>query len=691
MAAKVQRSFHTRVYILIACFLAWSFLLAFRLVNLQLFQYIDLSKLARRQQNRVFEIGPKRGTIYDRRNRELAVSIDVESVFAVSTEISAKEQVASQLARALNLNREDILRKLTSSHGFVWMKRKADFAEVASVKSLRLPGIYFEKESKRFYPKRELASNTIGCVGTDNDGLSGLEFAYDKLVRGKPGQALLMTDARQRSFSSIEKAPTAGEDLVLTIDEYIQYLVEQELSSQVKKSQAIGGTVVVMDPRSGEILAMASLPTFNPNQYWKSSTEYWRNRAILSVYEPGSTFKIITAATALEEHLVTPEEPIDCRGGAIVVGGRRIHDHKAYGVLSVREVVAHSSNVGVIQLGFRIGKERFERYIRNFGFGSPTDVDLPGESKGLLRPASQWPAVTLANISMGQGIGVTPLQLLTAVSSIANGGYLVRPHIVQQVGTGGIQRISFEPERNRKRVLSTETTQEVKEMLTSVITAGTGKEAQLEGYTAGGKTGTAQKIEANGRYSHSKFISSFVGFAPLENPAIAVVVTIDEPRGQYYGAQVAAPVFRSIAEKTLRYLSIPPDQPLTLLQVAKLRQQEKEAIGDPDVEQPGLVDAAWEAEMVPAIDREVVEETPSALAASSAQEEYNSFDIEAANSVKVPDLRGKSLRNVVSELSALGLQVKPHGSGVVTEQFPAPGTNVIPGSKISIQFSRHIF
>jgi cell division protein FtsI/penicillin-binding protein 2 len=690
MAAKAHQSFHTRVYILIAGLLVWSFILAFRLVNLQLFQYIDLSKRAKRQQNRVFEISPKRGTIYDRRNRELAVSINVESVFAVPTEVPTKDQAASQLARALNLNRADVLRKLTSSHSFAWLKRKADYAEVAAVKSLQLPGIYFEKESKRFYPKRELASPAIGCVGTDNDGLSGLEFAYDKLVRGQPGQALLMTDARQRTFSSIERAPTAGQDLVLTIDEYIQYLVEQELSSQVKKSQAIGGTAVVMDPHSGEILAMASLPTFNPNQYWKYPSETWRNRAILSVYEPGSTFKIITAATALEEHLATPEEPIDCRGGAIVVGGRRIRDHKAYGVLSVREVVAHSSNVGAIQLGFRIGKERFERYIRSFGFGSPTDVDLPGESKGLLKPASQWPAVTLATISMGQGIGVTPLQLLTAVSSIANGGYLVRPHIVQQVNAGGVQRISFEPERIRKRVLSMETTQQLKDMLTSVITAGTGKEAQLEGFTAAGKTGTAQKIEANGRYSHSKFISSFVGFAPLENPAIAVVVTVDEPRGQYYGGQVAAPVFRNIAEKTLRYLSIPPDQPLTSLQLAKLRRQEKEAMGDPDIEQPGLMDADWEAEVVPAIDRETVEPTQSHLTTSS-EEEYNSFDIEGANSVKVPDLSGKSLRTVVSELSALGLQVKAHGSGLVTEQFPSPGTGVIPGSKISIQFSRHNF
>jgi membrane peptidoglycan carboxypeptidase len=291
---------------------------------------------------------------------------------------------------------------------------------------------------------------------------------------------------------------------------------------------------------------------------------------------------------------------------------------------------------------------------------------------------------------MGQGIGVTPLQLLTAVSSIANEGYLVKPHIVQQVGTGAIQKVSFEPEQNRRRVLSTATTELVKEMLTGVITAGTGREAQLEGFSAAGKTGTAQKIEANGRYSHSKFISSFVGFAPLENPAIAIVVTVDEPHGQYYGGQVAGPVFRNIAEKTLRYLSIPPDQPLTPLQLAKLRRQEKEVTGDADVEQPELTEADWE--VVPVVHKDEVEASqPASLTPSLEEEVYNNVDIEGANSVEVPDLRGKSLRTVMSELSKLGFQVKAVGSGLVTEQFPSPGTRVIPGSKISIQFSRHIF
>jgi cell division protein FtsI (penicillin-binding protein 3) len=689
MSSKHQELFHTRIYILIAIFLSWSFLLAFRLVNLQIFQYVDLSNRARRQQSRAFEISPKRGSIYDRGNRELAVSIEVDSVFAIPSEIPVKETAAAQLATALGLNRWDVMKKLTNSRGFTWLKRKVDYSEVLKVKNLSLPGIYFQKESKRFYPKRELAAHVLGYVGMDNEGLSGLEFAYEKHIKGKPGRALLMTDARKRSFSSLEKVPTAGNDLRLTIDEYIQYLVEQELITQIKKSQAIGGTAIVMDPHTGEILSMASYPSFNPNHYWQYSPDQWKNRAILSIYEPGSTFKIITAATALEEHLTVPDERINCLNGAIVVGGRRIRDHNPYGILSVREIVARSSNVGAIQLGFRIGKERFERYIRNFGFGDSTNVDLPGESRGLLRPASQWPAVTLATISIGQGIGVTPLQLLTAVSSIANGGFLVRPHVVQRILSGSIEEIGFEPDSFRKRVLSSTTTSEIKEMLTGVITAGTGREAQLEGFSAAGKTGTAQKLEANGRYSHSKFIASFVGFAPLENPVIAIVVTIDEPHGQYYGGQVAAPVFRNMAEKILRYLSIVPDQPLTPYQLVKLRKG-RGAGNAINADQPELLDLDWE--VAPAIHKDHVESTqPAALTADSEEEGYNNVDLGGSTSVEVPDFLGKSLRSVMSETTKLGLQVNALGSGLVVEQYPSARSRVAPGSKITIKFSRRVY
>jgi len=685
MPAKPKESFPARIFVLCSFFLVWSVLLISRFVHLQIFQYVDLSAKAERQQSRSFEISPQRGTIYDRRGRELAVSVNVDSVYAIASEIADKRRAADMIAQALGLKQQTILAKLKATRGFLWLKRKIDYAEAAKVKALGLRGVYFEKESKRFYPNRELAAHVLGYVGMDDEGLSGLEFAYQRKIGGLPGRMLLRSDARQRSFSRREKPPEPGEDLVLTIDQTVQYIAEQELAAQVKQSNALGGTVIVMEPQSGEILAMASYPAFNPNYYAKYSPEHWRNRAILSIYEPGSTFKIFTAATALEEHLAKPDDLIDCKNGSIVVGKHRIRDHKPYGVLPVREVVAYSSNVGAVQLGFRIGKERFEKYIRSFGFGAPTAVELPGEAKGLLRPSSQWPTVTLANIAMGQGIGVTPMQLVTAVSAIANGGYRVKPRIVQRTRSSTVEKVSFEPEAARRRILSTRTASELTEMLTGVVKRGTGKSSQLEGFSAAGKTGTAQKIDPNGRYSHSRFIASFVGFAPAERPALAMVVTIDEPRGHYYGGEVAAPVFRNIAEQTLRYLAISPDQELTSDQLAKRRHLQA-SIPDLAHDQFEPVNALWEGESdAPPAPQPGVPAAPAALPVAEP-EAAGSFS-EAAT-IEVPDLRGRSMRAAIAELSKLGLQLGAFGSGLVVEQSPAPASKVEPGSKVMIKLSR---
>ena len=685
MPAKPKESFPARIFILSSFFLIWSVLLISRFVDLQIFQYADLSAKAERQQSRSFEISPQRGTIYDRRGRELAVSVNVDSVFAISSEIADKKQAADMLAQALGLKRQTILTKLKATRGFLWLKRKIDYTEAAKAKALGLRGVYFEKESKRFYPNRELAAHVLGYVGMDDEGLSGLEFAYQKKIGGSPGRMLLRSDARQRSFSSVEKPPEPGEDLVLTIDQTLQYIAEQELAAQVKQSNALGGTVIVMEPHSGDILAMASYPVFNPNYYAKYSPEHWRNRAIVSIYEPGSTFKIFTAATALEEHLTTPDDLIDCMHGAIAVGKHRIRDHKPYGVLSVREVVVYSSNVGAVQLGFRIGKQRFEKYIRTFGFGAPTAVDLPGEAKGLLRPSSQWPTVTLANIAMGQGIGVTPMQLVTAVSSIANGGYRVKPRIVQRTRSGAVEKVSFEPEAARSRILSSRTASELTEMLTGVVKRGTGKSSQLEGFSAAGKTGTAQKIDPNGRYSHSRFIASFVGFAPAERPALAMVITIDEPHGHYYGGEVAAPVFRNIAEQALRYLAISPDQELSAAQLAKRRRLQT-SIPDLAHDQFEPVNVLWEGESgaPPAPQPAVL--TSSAALPVAEPEAARSFSEVAT--IEVPDLRGRSMRAALAELSKLGLQLGAFGSGLVVEQSPAPASKVESGSKVMIKLSR---
>ena len=689
MASRAQDRFHIRTFILSGFFLAWVALLIFRLIDLQVFQYRYLSSRAKRQQNRSLEISAKRGTVYDRNGHELAVSIAVDSIYAVTQDIIDKGHVATKLAQALGVSRQEILNKLIGDRSFVWVRRKLDDAEATRVRKLGLPGIYFEKESKRFYPNRELAAHVLGYAGMDNEGLSGVEFAFDKKVGGIPGAVLLKTDAKQRSYASFEKAPIPGEDLFLTVDQTVQYIAEQELAAQVRKSNALGGTAIVMDPYSGEILAMASNPTYNPNFYAKYPSDHWKNRSILSIYEPGSTFKIITAAAALEENLAKPDETINCMNGSLVVGKHRIRDHKSYGLLTVREIVTYSSNIGAVQLGFRVGKERFERYIRSFGFGSPTEVELPGEAKGLLRPSSEWPAVTLANISMGQGIGVTPMQLATAVCAIANGGYRVRPRIILKPRSNGLEKVSYETKSSQGHILSSHTCRLIKEMLTGVVTKGTGKASQLEGFTAAGKTGTAQKIDPNGRYSHTRFIASFVGFAPIERPAIVVVVTIDEPHGQYYGGVVAAPVFRTIAQRTLRYLSVLPDQDLKPNERSTRSNANPMLTMIPDLSEDQFdpLDAASEMEQPASF------ETPDPKVASRVIDSQGSFiedqELDGVGAILVPDLRGRSLRSAVAEINKLGLNLSAQGSGFVVEQSPNASTRVSPGARIVIHLNRN--
>jgi len=687
MSTQRPKLFGTRLGLLVLFFVAWSCLIVFRLVDLQIVRYPEMRERARRQQTRVFEISPKRGTIYDRRNRELAVSIKVESVFAVPHKIADKSRTADLLARTLGLDSDRVRRRLEGARSFCWIKRKVDYPQVRKVRELDLPGIHFETENKRFYPKRELAAHVLGYVGMDNEGLAGLEHLYERDVRGTPGRILLHTDARKRYFSSVERPPTAGADLVLTMDESIQYLVEQELQAQVEKSRARGGAAIVMNPSTGAILAMANVPTFNPNHYGRYSETAWRNQSILNIYEPGSTFKVFTAAAALEEGLTTPEEQIHCMNGGIVIGKHRIRDHKPFGWLSVREVIARSSNVGVIQLGFRIGKQRLERYLRHYGFGRPTQVDLPGEARGLLRPASDWYTVDLGTISMGQGIGVTPLQMITAAGMIANGGEWIPPRVVERVRSDRISRSPSSSQAGSRRVLRRETAETIKEMMSLVVAEGTGRRARLRGFSAAGKTGTAQKVDERGRYSHTQFIASFVGFAPVDNPAISMVVLIDEPRGLYYGGQVAAPVFKKIAEKTLNYLSVPPDQP------------QQEWRDDPRVakhsgEDP-LNDSAMDAVSGTAASLKGQQALGlSATTESVPQEQdlgsYEDAEIDGLAVVAVPNFLGKSLRMVMAEGTRARLQVEAEGAGLVVRQSPAPDSKVVPGSKVRVQLNRKL-
>ena len=478
----------------------WMVGLLVRLYQLEIFEYVELLSRAQRQQQRTVEVAPERGAIYDRQMHPLAMSLAAESVYAVPTDISNKELAASLLAPVLDLDRNDLLGRLNAFKSFCWVKRKISSQEVERVLDLNLKGIYFQKEMKRFYPKGELAAPVLGYVGLDDKGLGGLEYGF-KDIEGKSGRVLLAEDARRQSFQSSEWEGHAGKSLVLTLDENVQFIAEKALGQTVQKFHAAGGVAIVEDPNTGEILAMAGAPSFDPNNYTDSAPLARIDRPVSMVYEPGSVFKIVTVSAALEENLTTPHEVIDCQEGSITIAGHVIHDDERFGLLTVAEVLAHSSDVGAIKLGLRLGDDRLYQYIRKFGFGARTNVDLPGEERGLLRPPSAWSAISIGAVSMGQEVGVTPIQLISAYSAIANGGILIQPRLVRDVYQGN-SHDTLPPARGR-RVVSEQTAATMRQMFAGVIDHGTGTTARVSGYTAGGKTGTAQKIDATGHYSKS--------------------------------------------------------------------------------------------------------------------------------------------------------------------------------------------
>ncbi len=644
---------------------AWAIAIVIRLVQLQLFEHERLLALALEQQQESIEIAAERGVIYDRSLDSLAVSLDLVSVYLNPRQVEDLERTARLLAQALSLDHTELERRLSSTlsgRSFVWIKRKISFKETERVKGLELPGVYFLKEGKRFYPNRELACHLLGFVGTDNYGLYGIEQLYDRELRGKPGRLIVKQDARRSSFSTEEVEPSIpGRSLVLTIDRGIQYIVEQELAAAVESSGALGGTVVVMEPHTGEILAMAAWPPFNPNRFQEYSPEVWRNPAIAEAYEPGSTFKIVAAAAALEEGLARTDEYIDCERGQIRVRGHLFHDHKPFGLLSFSEVIENSSGVGAIKLGLRLGEERLYNYIRRFGFGQKTGIDLPGEHAGLLREPASWSGISIGAISFGQEIGVTPLQIARALCTIANGGFLIKPHVVRSIRTHHGREV-YQAEYERTRVISATTAEAMARVLASAVERGTGKAARLSGYGAAGKTGTAQKV-IRGVYSRSKFVASFAGFAPLKNPAVAVVVILDEPQGLYYGGQVAAPVFKRIAERALYVLGVPKElerKPEELLLA------ENGSFADLPLDQPPER-SSWEA----------------------GPEEIQAIVIHASEgAILMPDFRGKSLREVAGQCAVLGLKPRFTGMGVAVEQIPPAGARVLPGSLCNVWFSR---
>ena len=667
---KKEQFLSRRIYILISVMGIWGTVIGARLFFLQVVKSSDFRERAKDQQQSALKIDPPRGYIYARDGSELAGSVRVKSVFAVPYEISEVEETAKKLAALTGKSaaqiQSDLIEGKDKKSQFVWIKRKISEAEFTAIDRAKISGIQFQEESQRSYPNGDLAAHVLGYVGVDEQGLAGLEYQYNDTIRGDSGKVTYIRDGRRRIYNQIEVPAQPGANLVTTLDMTIQHFVEQEIREAEERTHAKEISVIVTDPNNGQILAMANYPTFNPNSYRSSNVLERQNGSIEHNYEPGSTFKILTVGAAMEEGLTNPEERIDCLNGAIIVAGQRIRDHKSFGVLSVSEILEKSSDVGAITLGLRLKEERMAKYIKLYGFGRATGIDLPGEQRGLTRPISQWNRSSIGYISMGQEIGVTPLQVVSLMGMVANGGTIYRPYVVQEIRDaehGVLSRI----EPDGQRVMSLKSAQEMQGMLEKVVTDGTAKSAKLEGYRAAGKTGTAQKANPAGGYYANKLIASFTGYAPVSNPAIAMVVVVDEPVGSHMGGEVAAPIFKAIADKILHYKRIAPDDQ---------DYAPRRYTGTP-VKSPGAPAIApkpaglGEMKVVPA----------NFAGPAIPGKTYVPGDIE------VLDFHGKSLRQSMEYGRKLGLEVKSEGSGRVSEQFPPAGAKVRFGTVVEIRLS----
>ncbi len=722
---------NSRLYLLGAMLLLWCVAICGRLIYLQVFCYGGFVKQAEHQQQREIPLSAKRGVIYDRAGRELAMSVLVDSAFAVPTEVKDLPTAVSLITRITGEDRNVVLADCRNHKTFCWVARKGDDETIQRIKSLNLQGIHFQKEPKRFYPARDLAAQVVGTVGMEDAGQSGIEHAFDDELRGRAGKMLISVDARRQWFSDVEKQPEAGENLVLTIDKNIQYIAEKELDQAIHDTQAIAGTVIVENPHTGEILALANRPTFNPNLRKQITPATLTNRAVSYVYEPGSTFKLVTISAALEEKLTNPDEVFDCQMGSIVYNGMRIRDSKPHGLLPVWGVLAESSDVGAIKIALRLGEDRFYKYIRAYGFGQQTGIELPGETRGLTKPVSRWSKVSIAAISMGQEIGISPIQLAGLISTFANDGVWVAPRIVagpvEPQGTP--KTVAFHPGESR-RVISSYTAAEMRSMMQKVVLEGTGRKAILEGYSSAGKTGTAQKVDpATGAYSKTKYIGSFAGFAPVNNPQIVVAVILDSAVGLHQGGQVSAPVYRRVTQQVLEYLHTPHDLPLApqhQLLLAKMKDKDLEE-GTPDhpgepletaevngvsiVAQAPLrqargrlspANAGGDGKVVQAAIRQSEPAAPSVVKEQSSGQTVVDggaattkspttgtvvLDVEQGG-IEVPSFVGKTVRGAVEAAQDAGLEMEAVGSGVAREQSPPAGTHVAAGAHVMVQFGR---
>jgi cell division protein FtsI (penicillin-binding protein 3) len=636
-------------FLLFSCFV----LIVGRMFQLQVLKKEQLYKLAAQQHYIQIPLVPKRGIIYDRKENELAVSIEVDSVYADPQKIADVEKTAKDLASILQANRNELRGKLKSRRSFEWIQRKILPKESEEIKALRLPGIHLLKENRRFYPNTQLAAHVIGFVGLDSKGLEGAEFQYDVLLNGDNHAWMMSRDALGRELI-LGDPPLEKEDhyrnIVLTLDKSIQHVTETELSRAVQKWGAKGGIAIAMEPRTGKILAMASCPLFNPNEFYQYRARSWRNRAISDAFEPGSLFKAFLAAAALEEGVVRPSDPFFCENGSYKVYDQTIHDQTRHGWLTFQQILKYSSNIGASKVGEKLGKARLYKYICTFGFGEKTKIGLPGEGKGIVHHPRYWPPVVLNTISFGQGIAVTGIQLVTALSAIANGGVLMKPIIVERItNEKGVTVQSFQPEAVR-RVISEETAKKVSILLKMTTEkGGTGEGAVPSGYEVAGKTGTAQKVERfSGGYSEDRYNCEFMGFAPVLDPQIALLIMIDEPQGNIAGGVVAAPVFKAIMEKVLPYLNIHPKGTLMVKSTSNFFSREE----TPETE--------------PLIDQVKVGK--------------------GVEKMVMPDLTGLPKRKALSRVEGRGLIIKVSGNGRVVEQTPKAGAVVEKGDICYLKF-----
>jgi cell division protein FtsI (penicillin-binding protein 3) len=667
----------------VAAFIAfWMVLVSARLVYLQFSQYESLANRARQQQQNSIDTAPQRGELLDRQERQLARSVQTVSLFLDpdGLDFGQLDCTARQLSQSLGMKYDELIADFRKAQEdkrrFIWIARRLDADQGNALVALKLPGLQGVLEPKRYYPNGPLASHVLGYVGLDGTGLGGLEQSYNEKISGEPGRLFLEKDANGRPYESFEIAAKQGETVVLTIDQAIQYEAEQALSEAVKNSHAKSGSVIVLDPRSGEILALANAPSFDPNNVSASAAQARSNWALQNIYEPGSTFKVVAFSAALEKKLARIDEHIDCQMGAITVAGRVVHDHKPFGLLTLPEALAKSSNVAAIKLGMRVGDQTMYDYITRFGFGSKTGIELPGETGGILRKVERWQASSIGSIAIGQEVGVTPVQMVSAFGALANDGVRIAPHIIREVrNSAGV--VVYRPQPEQRRVISAETAVSLRGMLEGVTLHGTAKKAQLDGYSAAGKTGTAQKIDPKTRaYSSTKFVGSFVGFAPVSNPQVVIIVVIDEPAGAYHGGDVAAPVFREVAEQILPILGVMPD--IETKSVPEL-------IAEAEKQDPEKAAKLKEEQARAEEERKATLPTVDSNGGRGGEVVYA---VATRKAMLMPDLRGRSVRDVARTCAQLGLQVEARGEGRVFKQTPAAGAEVSTGQIVYVDFGR---